>query len=60
MATPNPKQVVLQRAAADSCSKAGAEMKQAQPPLAKPDVRLCRLRVNCSRHLQQDVRRSPR
>jgi hypothetical protein len=38
MAAPNPTKVVLQRAAADSYSKAGAEMKQAEPPLAKPDV----------------------
>ena len=38
MATPNPNKAVLQSAAADSYSKAGAEMKQAEPPLAKPDV----------------------
>ena len=38
MATPNPKKAVLQCAAADSYSKAGAEMKQAEPPLAKPDA----------------------
>ena len=38
MATPNPKKAVLQSAAADTYSKAGAEMKQAEPPLAKPDV----------------------
>ena len=38
MATPNPKKAVLQSAAADSYSKAGAEMKQAEPPLAKPEV----------------------
>ena len=38
MATPNPKKAVLQSAAADTFSKAGAEMKQAEPPLAKPDV----------------------
>ncbi|MDP3959500.1 MAG: hypothetical protein Q8Q26_05420 [Pseudorhodobacter sp.] len=38
MATPNPKKPVLQSAAADSYSKAGAEMKQAEPPLAKPNV----------------------
>jgi hypothetical protein len=38
MATPNPKKAVLQSPAADSYSKAGAEMKQAEPPLAKPDA----------------------
>ena len=38
MATPNPKKAVLQSAAADTYSKAGAEMTQAEPPLAKPDV----------------------
>ena len=38
MATPNPKKAVLQSAAADSYSKAGAEMKRAEPPLAKPDA----------------------
>lgn len=40
MATPNPKKAVLQSAAADSYSKAGAEMKQAEPPLAKPDANI--------------------
>lgn len=43
MATPNPKKAVLQSAAADSYSKAGAEMKQAEPPLAKPDVSASKL-----------------
>lgn len=38
MATPNPKKAVLQSAAADTYSKAGAEMKQAELLLAKPDV----------------------
>ncbi len=38
MATPIPRKPVLQSAAADSYSKAGAEMKQAEPPLAKPNV----------------------
>lgn len=38
MAPPNQKEAVLQSAAADSYSKAGAEMKQAEPQLAKPDV----------------------
>lgn len=38
VATPNPKKALLQSAAADSYSKAGAEMKQAAPQLAKPDV----------------------
>jgi len=35
MATHNPKQTTLQSAAADSYSKAGAEMKQAERLLAK-------------------------
>ncbi len=38
MATPNPKKAVLQSEAADSYSKAGAEMKQAEPPLSNPDA----------------------
>lgn len=38
MATPNPKKAALQSAAADSYSKAGAEMAQAEPPLSKPTV----------------------
>jgi hypothetical protein len=38
MATPSPKKPLLQSAAADSYSKAGDEMKQAEPPLAKPNV----------------------
>ncbi len=38
MTKTNPKKAALQSAAADSYSKAGAEMKQAEPPLAKPDV----------------------
>ena len=38
MATPNPKKPLLQSAAANSYSKAGAEMKQAEPQLAKPNV----------------------
>jgi hypothetical protein len=38
MATMNPKKALLQSAAADSYSKAGAEMKQAEPPLAKLNV----------------------
>ena len=38
MATPSPKKPLLQSAAADSYSKAGDEMKQAEQPLAKPNV----------------------
>ena len=38
MAKTNPGKAALQSAAADSYSKAGAEMKHAEPPLAKPDV----------------------
>ena len=38
MVTPIPRKAVLQSAAADSYSKAGAEMKRAEPPLAKPNV----------------------
>ena len=40
MTKTNPKKAALQSAAADSYSKAGAEMKQAEPPLAKPNAGL--------------------
>ena len=38
MANTIPKKSVLQSAAAESYSKAGPEMKRAEPPLAKPVV----------------------
>lgn len=37
MAKLNPKKTALQSAAADSYSKAGAEMKRAEPLIAKPN-----------------------
>jgi hypothetical protein len=43
MTTPNPKWAALQSAAADSYSKAGAEMQQAEPPLAKPNANISKL-----------------
>lgn len=36
MASKTPEKPLLQNAAAESYSKAGAEMKHAEPPLAKP------------------------
>ncbi len=38
MATPDPKKALLESAAANSYSMVGPEMKQAEPPLAKPNV----------------------
>ena len=38
MVTPKPHTAVLQGVAADPISKAGTEMKQAEPPLAEPRV----------------------
>ncbi len=43
MATPNPRKAALQSAAADSYSKAGAEMKQAELLLAKSKAGQARL-----------------
>ena len=34
----NPEEPLLQNAAAESYSKAGADMKHAEPPLAKPTL----------------------
>lgn len=36
MASKTPQKPLLQNAAAESYSKAGADMKHAEPPLAKP------------------------
>lgn len=42
MATAKPKKPALQNAAANSYSKAGADMKRAEPPLAEPDASLAK------------------
>ena len=38
MAHTNPRKAILQIAAAESYSKAGTEMKKAEPLLAKPNI----------------------
>lgn len=42
MATTKPKKPALQTAAANSYSKAGADMKQVEPPFARPDASLAK------------------
>jgi hypothetical protein len=42
MATTTPKKPALQNAAANSYSKAGADMKQAEPPLSQPGASLAK------------------